>query len=347
MELITEYLIIIDKKESTSHYSLFDTAAKFNEYLTKNNSDIVINEGSITYKKNIICKYEIEAKPINDKEQRFFYLKIVFYEDESKIDDYDSLLSLIRTKSNELTNKLFFTLSDGISSYYSNKAYPLIFDVENLMRKLISYFLLITDGAEWKETSLPSTTKDAIRKSKRQDLNNALYQLDFIDLSPILFTPYQSKDNDTENLYKILKKTKKSEDLNLNQLKGFIPKSNWQRYFKDLVTCEDEQLKSRWKDLYDLRCNVAHNRGVTKNDFNEIEELVSEVTKPLNEAFNKRSEVVVSPEERNQLGINLRKAVESMNLSQFRLPMQQFGAALDERFKHFPSNWMNLNKVTK
>src|SRR5206468_2850175 len=50
---------------------------------------------------------------------------------------------------------------------------------------------------------------------------------------------------------------------------------------------------SRWKELYELRCLVAHNAMLTKADIEKIERLVSQVRPKLVEAINNLPSVSV------------------------------------------------------
>jgi hypothetical protein len=136
------------------------------------------------------------------------------------------------------------TLWDDVSLYYSQKSYPLIHKVENLMRKLITYFMLTNIGKEWVTQTSPSVIMDAIDKSKRKQYLDVLHQIDFINLADFLFKPYQTKD--TKELFQIISDAKSKDDLNLEDLKTFEAKSNWQKYFSKIVDCTDEYLDKRW-----------------------------------------------------------------------------------------------------
>ena len=151
------------------------------------------------------------------------------------------------------------TLWNDLSSHYAQKAYPLIHEIENLMRRLIANFMLVTVGREWVKETLPKVVDDAVKASKRKegdrDYLNVLHTVDFIHLGALLFDAY-SKGTPQE-LHVKLKDAKNGDDL--KALQEFIPESNWNRYFAKLVDWEDGQLKSRWEKLYLLRCKVAHN----------------------------------------------------------------------------------------
>ena len=57
----------------------------------------------------------------------------------------------------------------------------------------------------------------------------------------------------------------------------YVPKSNWDRYFSNIVECEGEYILKRWNTLYELRCKIAHNKIVIKKDYERITCLIKEV----------------------------------------------------------------------
>src|SRR5262249_9796530 len=148
-----------------------------------------------------------------------------------------------------------------------------VYEIENLMRKLIANFMLITVGKEWITETSPSEIQEAISRSKRKDYLNVLHTIDFIHLADFLVKPYSKKS--THDLHAKLKAAQKLEDF--KALKAYIPESNWTRYFSKLVACEDSFVSRRWAELYELRCKVAHNALVTKLDYERVTELVDEL----------------------------------------------------------------------
>ncbi|WP_446334608.1 hypothetical protein [Coleofasciculus sp. G1-WW12-02] len=161
-------------------------------------------------------------------------------------------------------------------------------------------------GVNWEKETLPKEVKSVIETNKardRKELNNFLYKVDFIHLSDFLFKPYHNQAID--ELYNKIKKAKRPEDLSIDELNNFIPKSNWQRYFSDLVEYEDSQLQKKWEELYQLRCKVAHNNTITKDEFVKIEFLVRELKKKLQTAVDKLDKIEISEEEKETIAENV------------------------------------------
>ncbi len=280
LNLITEYLVIVDKEASEAFYHLCDSVDGFNKLLASD-PDISIRGNQISYK-NTRAVYRVKTSKVSGKQQRFFHVKISYDGDEKDMDEYVKLLRSIRGIIHRAGVQPE-TLWDDVSLYYSEKSYPLIHRVENLMRKLITYFMLTNIGKEWVTQTSPSVVMDAIDKSKRKQYLDILHQIDFIHLGDFLFKPYQVKD--TKELYLMISQAQSLDDLQLDELKSFEAKSNWEKYFSKIVDCTDEYLDKRWKELYDLRCSVAHNALLNKDEHERVCRLVSEIEIPLQKAI--------------------------------------------------------------
>jgi hypothetical protein len=164
-------------------------------------------------------------------------------------------------------------------------------------------------GKEWVTEASPLIVREAIDKSKRKQYLDALHQIDFMHLGDFLFKAYQTRD--VSELYQKLDGAQNIGDLNLEELKEFTARSNWERYFSSVVDCTDEYLDKRWKQLYDLRCMVAHNAIIGRAEYDRIVQLVSEVSEYLQKAVENLDKIHVPNEDREQLAENV---VGSMNV---------------------------------
>lgn len=149
---------------------------------------------------------------------------------------------------------------------------------------------------------MPNEVKEAVTKNKRTNIN-LLHNVEFINLADFLFKPYQTKP--VSKLYEKIKKCYNVEELEIDDLKTYLPRSNWQRYFNSVVECEDDFLSKRWSKLYELRCLVAHNNFINKSEFNDIEKLKEEIKEPLFEAINKLNQIIIPDEEKEQIAENV------------------------------------------
>ena len=297
MELTTEYLIIIERQGPEAFYRLCDSVERFNDLL-QTDINIKVDGDCVKYKDEFVCSYRITAGKLEGKDQRFFHIRLTFAGAEEEMDKYAELLKAIRTVIYESGSQPE-TLWDDLSLYYSNKSYPLIFKAENLMRKLITYFMLTNVGKEWVAEASPADFQTAVDLSKRKEYVNVLHKIDFIDLGDLLFKPYQTKD--TLELYEKIDGAQNINDLNLNDLKDYKSRSNWERYFSKIVDCTNEYLKKRWTELYNLRCKVAHNAIITKADFYRIDQLVNDVSEYLEKAIDNLDKVHVPAEDKEHI----------------------------------------------
>jgi|GEM_PF-3567041 hypothetical protein len=338
MAISVEYLAILRGTDT-----FCDTAAAFTRLLQVN-SDIVVDGGTIDFKKKCTCKYELTSGDVAGKGQRYFQLKFTWDGDpEAAPKDLAHFLSMLRAIRTVISNigGEAETLRDDVSSHYSRKSYPLIHDIENLMRRLIANFMLLNVGIEWTAEALPSDVEEAVRKSKRRlesgeqpkkttsrDYLNVLHTLDFIHLGNIMFDAYSKKL--TSDLYIKLRDVKTVADA--KALQDFIPQSNWTRYFAQLIECDDLYLETRWKKFYLLRCKVAHNALMNAQDFADIEKLIGEVKPKLEQAIGELPQVMVPPGEVESVAESAARNVNAA-IGDFVSSWQQMEAAIARRME--------------
>ncbi|MFJ5339586.1 hypothetical protein ACIPSD_10770 [Pectobacterium sp. CHL-2024] len=225
--------------------------------------------------------FEIIAKKINseDIKKSYFSVQLIINKKDS-----DSLAESM-TKLNRKLIKIFEDvfketpkiLVNDLDSYYSTKAYPIIKDIENLMRKVLTTLLITKVGISWEKDSVPAEMKEKISKIKGREVKtNYLSGLDFIDLTIFIFKKYSN--HSYENIFSEIEKP--NDKIDINQLKNMIPKSNWERYLNDHIEIKQDDILEKWNRLYELRCAIAHNTGFSKKDFDETDKIISEI-KPI------------------------------------------------------------------
>lgn len=301
-----------------------NNSESFNKLL-ETNSLITIQKDKLVFQKQVF-QYEILTGDVKEKEQRYFKLKIVGA-NELVIPYFLDLLKIIREqafRAEGYTNILW----DDLSNYYSIKAYPEINRIENLMRKLITTFMLTNIGINWTKESIPAEVKSTLKRKGKDEStgSNLLHETDFIQLAEVLFKSYST--NDINNLFKQLKNCENISDLTLGTLKEYIPKSNWERYFKVYVDCDDEYLNKKWVRLYELRCIIAHNSLLSKFDFDEINLIVGELETKIQEAIDHIDKITIPLEEKEQV-------------------MENVVTAIDERFSSFLTQWQEMGQNVK
>jgi len=280
MEFINEYLAIIDEEVNSALYVLCDNKEQLKKIIQESKQFKILRNQILSpaYK----CGFNINIGEVRGKKQRFFYIK--FKEKEEKdLKEYKNLLRDFKKILNE-KNIILEVLRDDISFHYATLAYPSIHKIENLMRKFILYFMIVAIGKEWKNKSNESIKKRL--NSEESEYKNKIQELSFGELGEFLFNTYHEYDRNA-----LIDKLKSLEDVDellskdFSELKSFIPKSNWDKYFKIKIECEDNYLPKRWKELTELRNKVAHNKTFSESDLFRVEQLSKEVTSEIEKAL--------------------------------------------------------------
>jgi DNA-binding transcriptional MerR regulator len=214
------------------------------------------------------------------------------------IDEFSEMCERIKSVAERISpgKTVINTLWDDIGRLYAEKAYPIINEVENSMRRLIAKFMLINVGMNWSKDAITPELFNKIENFEDEQIySNDLHKLDFIHLKQVLFD--KKRDINLEDLDRLLAKTKFSEEDKEKILK-YIPKSNWEKYFSSLLDEKDSSIEKKWEILYKLRNKVAHNRNVKKEEFNQILGLSSDIKDIILKATTKLGEIDLNEEDR-------------------------------------------------
>lgn len=224
-----EYIIILDTKTD-----LCKTVSSF-KYFLQSYSNIKISNNEIAFKDSHFG-YSLQDGIIKDN-QHYFNLCIEYryidkqsYLDELKI--FEELLRKVKVLMGTVNAKVE-VVWDDVGLYYAEKAYTKIFKVENLMRKLITKFMLINVSANWEKENVPSRISAQKERNKKKNRGQGyLYDLDFIDLADFLFDEYQ-----ISNIEELKKMYDSREEIKIEELEKFIPLSNWEKIFQEKCSC--------------------------------------------------------------------------------------------------------------
>lgn len=301
-ELIVEYLTTLNNDQI-----FCNTVETFNRFI-ESNEYIKINFGDneLVYKE-LTIGYNIDMSK-NESKNIFFNLKFTL-KDINKVKEFEKFLRDIRIMLNSISSSDVLVLWDDVSLFYSIKAYPYIHKIENLMRKLLTKFMMINVGTEWNKENIPNDIKVKCKNDGSNNTYNYLYQTDFIDLSKFLFNKYAIVTY--ENFIK-----KYNQGKNNYNIEDIIPKSNWERYFKDSFRCDQGFLDKKWNKLYDLRNKIAHNNKFNENELNQVFDLCKEVEDILKNAINDLGKVKVEDKDKEVVMENMLLGVEG-ELSEF------------------------------
>jgi hypothetical protein len=111
-----------------------------------------------------------------------FFIRSLFVKQVEKINEYSNFLRVVRDILVRVTGKQPVSLWDDVSFYYANKSYPLIHEIENLMRKLLTKFAVTKFDTNWTDKNIPEEVKISVKNQSSNNDANYLYQTDFIQL---------------------------------------------------------------------------------------------------------------------------------------------------------------------
>lgn len=297
-----EFLIIKKEDDRCNSIETF-------KHMLEMDSTLRISEKEFRHKE-FVLKYQLSEELIDDLDEpeRVFHLTLERQADnEQKIQEHAESFALAlkafkKAVSVSGVNFKIVPLWDDLSVYYAQKSYPLIHQVENVMRKLIYIFMYKKIGLNWLELAAPEPFKEAIKKkegksSDKNPFQEILFNADFIHLGDFLFKEYRTAD--LKKLAETAKTALTRKDFDFNDLKGLAILSNWERFFSELV--EYDGLEKKWSELYDLRNKVAHNKHLNDADFNSINRLSKTIQEKLEEAIEKIDQIEITREQREDI----------------------------------------------
>jgi len=275
---IIEYMVSYE--EDISLKSFIDT---LNKQLEDKGFKLDLEKASIQESEESI-KFSIMKNYHYDKKRKnvFFILEVDYIDENIDANNICKTLRLLfnsekyknirifQTEIQELKMKKVELIEDKFAYCILSKAYPLIYDIENLLRVLIIKTMTLYAKDKWIEKELP---KDITIKDDRKNLG--IYGLDFSHLTKMFFDRTEDSliGNVLEGLLGLDLKDK-NIDKKIEKLQKQVPKSNWKKYFSNIVIKTDtikEQIneykelsddKVLEKILYDLakaRNKIAHN----------------------------------------------------------------------------------------
>lgn len=302
--MIIEYLAVIEEQASHALFQMCDSPGEFLELIQKSEASIVVADDVLVLNGRDQFDVRVEMGEVEGKPQRYFHIKI-----NSHVEGDEGVAQLVecsRAMRKAMAKNDIHpdTLWSDVSLHYAQRAYPLVHRIENLMRKLITYFMLTEVGKEWVLEATPEDIRARIERRGQSLLYmDKLHETDFIHLGDILFKPYSAAT--PQELIRLLQNEDELSLLTSDRLALFIPKSNWDRYFCEIVECEAAFLEKRWKRLYELRIKVAHNLAFAKSDFEELVGLVEEVEGFLQKAIDRLDDVHVPEHDKDQVAENI------------------------------------------
>lgn len=290
----SEYLITFDSKDG-----ICTSVEKFRSLLAAHASISFGKKEKVSFKGNDF-PYQLAQGKLTDGSP--YYDLTLETTDPDSLEVYKELLKEVRRICTKTSGRNIIVLHDGVGEAYCEKAYPTIYKTENLMRKLIAKFMAISIGYDWSDASVPKEVQDSVRSEGKKEKTNFLHEVDFIQLSNFLFKKYTKADSG--NFIDSLKEMKDDEVIKVGDLRQYSPFTNWEKYFAKKVNCDSAYLESKWGRLYDYRCKIAHCKGLTKIEFEDLLAISEDICEKIQAALDSIGDVHIEEAEREELAEN-------------------------------------------
>lgn len=287
-DLVLEYLFVSDEKRLIK----CDTEDTFNSFI-RSDKRYKIEKGKLTFNEDLTINYGVEVGKVgilDSNDDNFFHIQLshnVFEDIEKFTNLADCLVETLKPIS------IPQILADTVSLYYSSSAYPKIYEIENLMRKLVTKIMYIKGGANWKNDNLP----EHLIKDNPDPNRSTTYLQNFnIDkLKDILLN--EKNPVATQKIIDKLRKSIKNSKIKLSveELQAITPISLWDDFFSKEISISAEDLRTQWSNLAKLRNKVAHNSTFTKKDLADLEKTIAILSKAITEVINKFDTFSFSP----------------------------------------------------
>jgi hypothetical protein len=231
-----------------------------------------------------IKKYQINYSIRNHFKycSTYLALKLNGYTNQETIKVFEE----IEEKLINCTKETYIAINsyDQISEYYCNKVYPMLNNFERLLRLLMFNIYLFEFGESYTDQmNKPITTKVKERLGEQKKMYNDsrnkeivltasyFYQLELKEIQDVLFTPKWTLQDEIK-INSIISETEdfaKFEDNRIREmLEDLKPKSDWNRFFSDVVKIDD--IKYNIEKIRNYRNIVAHCKEFRNNHFLEL-----------------------------------------------------------------------------
>ncbi len=290
----SEYLITFNSKDD-----LCTSVEKFKSLLAAHASISFGKKDKVSFKDKEFS-YQLAQGKLTDSS--LYYDLTLESTDSADHETYKDLLKEVRGMCTKISGRQIIVLHDGVGEEYCQQGYPIIYKTENLMRKLIAKFMAISIGYDWSDASTPKEVLDSVRTGGKKENSNFLHEVDFIQLSNFLFKKYTKADSTP--FIDSLNKKSDDEVIKVGDLRQYSPFTNWEKYFAKRVECESEYLRSKWERLYDYRCKIAHCKGISKQEFDELVKISEDICQKIQAALDSIGDVHIEEAEREELAEN-------------------------------------------
>lgn len=290
----TEYLITFDSKDD-----ICTSVDKFKSLLSAHTSMSFGKKEKLSYNGNDFT-YKLAQGTLTDSS--IYYDLTIEDTDTTDQESYKEMLKEVRRICSKISGRNIIILHDGIGEFYCQAGYPTIYKTENLMRKLIAKFMAISIGYDWSDASTPKEVLESVRSENKKEKTNFLHEIDFIQLSNFLFKKYSKTDSN--RFIESLKGKDDDDVIKIGDIKQYQPFTNWEKFFAKKVQCDSEYLKSKWEKLYEYRCKIAHCKGLTKIEYDDLLTISDDLCEKIQAALDAIGDVHIEEADRDELAEN-------------------------------------------
>jgi hypothetical protein len=244
-------------------------------------SKLKINDG-----KTKILINQVSPEDDTEEKTKAFLIKV-----ESEYDWLEPNRTVILAFLRKQNFDYLYVLIDEISEQIAIELYPLIYQVENLLRAYIVKFMTTRLGPKWWDITATNELNKKVQQRKNNEkvfaeyIDNKAYLIDFGELGEIIYSHSSGFTSKEDILKKITELEETTEAIKL--FKEEL-KSNYQKFFKESFS--DKKFQEKWEKLEKIRHKVAHNSLFTDNDLvegKEISENLIEIIKTAIESIDK------------------------------------------------------------
>ena len=204
-----------------------------------------------------------------------------------------------------------YIIRDDVSKEMSEKLYPKINEVENLLRKYLTTFFATRLGPKWWEDIAVEEFNKKVRDRKNNEtyfskqivngkeenlVDTKSFLIDFKDLGEIIYRVSAGNLNSND----ITRQIEKLDESNTDALVQAVTllkndvKTNIKKYFPEF---EKIGYQEKWEFLYQVRNKVAHNSLMSKFDFDKSLDYLTEIITFLEKQNEELSNLEFDPEE--------------------------------------------------
>lgn len=248
---------------------------------------------------------------------------------------------------------IMFVSYDAISEYYCNKMYPKLNKLERNLKHLLGNIYILNFGIGYPNTTTNEELKKRVKRTLKLNgsaekneielIKNFFYALNYGDVELLLFTK-QLTSIDEKAMYDFINSIKPDDKFTGKEIqdivRGFTPKSDWERLFKSKIP--DDNIEKTISDIRKHRNNVAHCKIFHKDDYIKCQKLIAKLNKKILKAINITKTKDFAEKNRQELAICLSHITD--NLRDFEHAIKTVGVEMAQIGRSFSSTFQSVRQ---